>query len=379
MRGSVPSNATIAVEAIEPPTPGSSLAPVFFQASLIPYLLFLYFLNYKRNYVPHLANFGFQYLLLFVIATAVAGVLSQKLFDSSLANVDWIHGSAESLLTISNIFIVIGFKDSMSRRNASMKPAFLIASGTTFLLVAFVIYGTIEDFEEHNHFLWGFGNTHQNWPWVVRAEPENALSIPTWIIHGMSVVEYIVAMNLVWKFAEATGNPRWKGLTWGMMPNHASSICAVMHHFFYNNDKLLFLVTMQAFFTMLGSTTTMIATFRIARSNGWTLGGHETVIEENSEQQHLQLLYEPTSNVFLLTKLMCFTLLLSYVIKYGELAFFFPETSNVIIALMGVISFPFTMMVYYAFLSFKEHFVVTEETSSLLEHSGTLKSNGTFA
>ena len=30
------------------------------------------------------------------------------------------------------------------------------------------------------------------------------------------------AAGLVWDYAEATGNERWKGLTWGMLPLHAS-------------------------------------------------------------------------------------------------------------------------------------------------------------
>jgi hypothetical protein len=82
------------------------LVPIFFQASLVPYLLFLYFLSYRGNRIPNLANFGFQFLLVFVFGTVIAGILAKTMFDSTLANVDWLHGSAESLLTISNIVIV---------------------------------------------------------------------------------------------------------------------------------------------------------------------------------------------------------------------------------------------------------------------------------
>ena len=38
----------------------------FFQASLLPYLLFLYFLGFEGNRTPKVAQFGFQFLLLFV-------------------------------------------------------------------------------------------------------------------------------------------------------------------------------------------------------------------------------------------------------------------------------------------------------------------------
>eukprot|EP00249_Psilotum_nudum_P010763 c22748_g1_i1 orf=276-833(+) len=47
-------------------------------------------------------------------------------------------------------------------------------------------------------------------------EPKNALSLPTWIIHVGSVVEWVTAMALVWEYGQISGNIRWKGLSWGM-------------------------------------------------------------------------------------------------------------------------------------------------------------------
>ena len=40
---------------------------------------------------------------------------------------------------------------------------------------------------------------------TIHQEPENALSFPTWVIHISSVVEWAIAMALVWKYAEVTG------------------------------------------------------------------------------------------------------------------------------------------------------------------------------
>jgi len=80
---------------------------------------------------------------------------------------------------------------------------------------------------------------------VVRDEPANALSIPTWAIHVSSLVEWLVAMGLVWQYADVCGNPRWKGLTWGMLPLHTSGICACTYHFFYNSEKVEWLVALQ--------------------------------------------------------------------------------------------------------------------------------------
>jgi hypothetical protein len=44
-------------------------------------------------------------------------------YHTSLANVDWLHGSAESLLTITNIFIVLGLRGALRGDTAAAPPA----------------------------------------------------------------------------------------------------------------------------------------------------------------------------------------------------------------------------------------------------------------
>ena len=70
---------------------------------------------------------------------------------------------------------------------------------------------------------------------TIHMEPSNALSVPTWAIHVSSVTEWIAAMALMWKYAEVSGNARWKGMTWGMMPALGSAMAACTWHFFYNS------------------------------------------------------------------------------------------------------------------------------------------------
>ena len=135
---------------------------------------------------------------------------------------------------------------------------------------------------------------------------------------------------------------------------HASSICAVTHHFFYNNPDLLFLVTTQGFLTLLGNTTTMIAAWRIAKSNGWTLLGRSASDTEETlplELTHLQ--HNTDSNTILLAKLVAFTVVLSYIIKYGELSLMFPATSNACIALSMIIGIPTITASYFALQSIR--------------------------
>lgn len=50
--------------------------------------------------------------LVFVIVTIPAGIYAEKALDKALANVDWLHGGAEFFLTLSNISIVIGFRQA---------------------------------------------------------------------------------------------------------------------------------------------------------------------------------------------------------------------------------------------------------------------------
>lgn len=83
------------------------IAPQLFAVSLFPYLGFLYHLTKARGVTnaPKLMVVGFYFLLAFVFATIPAGIYAKQQYGTSLANVDWLHGSAESLLTITNLLI----------------------------------------------------------------------------------------------------------------------------------------------------------------------------------------------------------------------------------------------------------------------------------
>ncbi|KAL7577888.1 hypothetical protein ACA910_007527 [Epithemia clementina (nom. ined.)] len=363
---------------------GQNWAGLFFQASLLPYLLFLYFLAFRGNQIPSLTNFGFQFILLFVVSTIPAGILSKSVYGTSLANVDYLHGGAELLLTVANILIVLGFKETMTKGGSNNlnndddeqqppvwfdKPrqialataagfAVLCALGPTFLTDA------------HSPFLFGLGAFPDNqvlqFPWVSHSEPVNALSIPTWLIHFSSVLEYWIAMGLAWQFASVTGNERWKGLTWGMLPLHASGICACTYHFFYNAPNLQFLVTAQAGLTLLGNLTLLWAAYRIAASNGWS--PQELLPSPNQSTSPKGLVADglamkpltpltsnnlvplpgiggwvvgpTTSNVDLALNLGAATVALSYLVKYGSLGLDAPFLANPFLATAMIVTIP---------------------------------------
>ena len=88
-------------------TLGEVIAPQLFSLSLWPYLGFLYFLTKGRQAsgAPNVMVGGFYFLLVFVFATIPAGIYAKNVYGTSLSNVDWLHGSAESMLTITNLLI----------------------------------------------------------------------------------------------------------------------------------------------------------------------------------------------------------------------------------------------------------------------------------
>ena len=86
-----------------------------FALSLFPYLGFLWFLT-RTKQMPRLALIGFYCTLVFVAVTIPAGIYAQVHYGQSLSNVDWLHGSAESFLALSNILIVLGFRQAVIQR-----------------------------------------------------------------------------------------------------------------------------------------------------------------------------------------------------------------------------------------------------------------------
>lgn len=86
-----------------------------FALSLFPYLGFLWFLT-RSGQAPRLALIGFYGTLVFVAVTIPAGIYAQVAYGEQLANVDWLHGGAEVFLTLSNILVVLGFRQAIQQK-----------------------------------------------------------------------------------------------------------------------------------------------------------------------------------------------------------------------------------------------------------------------
>ena len=94
----------------------------------------------------------------------------------------------------------------------------------------------------------------------------HALSIPTWIIHVSSVIEWVAAIWLISTYAEVSGNRTWYALSAAMLPALVSAMCACTWHYFDNPKSLEWLVTLQAAMTLVGNFTLMAAGWWIWRS-----------------------------------------------------------------------------------------------------------------
>ncbi|NJO74808.1 MAG: DUF3593 domain-containing protein [Leptolyngbyaceae cyanobacterium RM1_406_9] len=86
-----------------------------FALSLFPYLGFLWFLT-RSGQTPRLALIGFYMTLVFVAVTIPVGIYAQVTYGESLANVDFLHGGAESFLTLSNVLVLLGFRQAIRQK-----------------------------------------------------------------------------------------------------------------------------------------------------------------------------------------------------------------------------------------------------------------------
>lgn len=109
----------------------------------------------------------------------------------------------------------------------------------------------------------------------------HALSIPTWIIHISSVIEWIAAIWLIWTYGEVKGDRSWFALSFAMLPALVSAMCACTWHFFDNSESLEWVVTLQAAMTVVGNCTLCAAAWWIWRNA--QLENNQTMKTDESE------------------------------------------------------------------------------------------------
>ena len=379
----------------------TTLEANLFAASLFPYLFFLFFLGKPETAFPKRALFGFKFLLVFVFATIPAGIYAKVHYSDILANVDWLHGSAESLLTITNLLIVLGMREGLrdaerdakeeqeragqgtsggtetmacssvssygknsdgrivdtstkndDDSNVNINSTFALA-GLTLLVVgaaALVSSSSPDAIAATKDSIVDVADGSVVSSLIASAkhgEPDNALSLPTWVIHTSSLIEWLVAMSLIWNYADVKKRPSYKGMTWGMVTSHASGLAACTFHVFYNSPTLNSVVALQAGLTCLGNATLGIAAFRMYQE-GKRLGISSNGGDEDDAVSVLtgsRALQPPSStsfletDAFLLLKLLVVSTLVSAAVKWGSLFVDFPFEPSLLLA-YSMVLFP---------------------------------------
>ena len=79
-----------------------------FAISILPYAIFLFFL-YKIKSVNNFVKTGFSLTVFFVFITILVSLFTLNYYDKTLVEVDFLHGFAESFLTLSDFVILFGF------------------------------------------------------------------------------------------------------------------------------------------------------------------------------------------------------------------------------------------------------------------------------
>ena len=87
---------------------GSIDNAALFAISIVPYAIFLYYL-YKIKYVNKFVKTGFSLTVLFVLITILVSIFTLNYYGKTLVEIDFMHGLAESFLTLSDFVILFGF------------------------------------------------------------------------------------------------------------------------------------------------------------------------------------------------------------------------------------------------------------------------------
>ncbi|AGY60000.1 DUF2499 domain-containing protein [Gloeobacter kilaueensis] len=95
----------------------------------------------------------------------------------------------------------------------------------------------------------------------------HALSLPTWIIHVASVLEWTLAIVLIARYSTHRGAGAFRVLCWGMLPALIGAMAVLSWHYFDNGAELAYLGTVQAAMTLVGNVTLALAAFWIDRDS----------------------------------------------------------------------------------------------------------------
>lgn len=88
------------------------------------------------------------------------------------------------------------------------------------------------------------------------------LSFQTWYIHCLSVIDWLLFIELFWKYAYQIKSKTLIYLSSVLILFFLSAICIVTWHYFSNFQTLKWLIGFQSILTLVGNCSLIFATWR---------------------------------------------------------------------------------------------------------------------
>nr|YP_009551047.1 hypothetical protein Ycf49 [Pseudellipsoidion edaphicum]QAA12057.1 hypothetical protein Ycf49 [Pseudellipsoidion edaphicum] len=79
------------------------------------------------------------------------------------------------------------------------------------------------------------------------------LSFQTWYIHSLSVIDWLVFIEICWQYAYQTKSKKIINLTTSLTTFFLSGLCILTWHYFFNSTNLIWLIIFQSLLTLLGN------------------------------------------------------------------------------------------------------------------------------
>lgn len=79
------------------------------------------------------------------------------------------------------------------------------------------------------------------------------LSFQTWYIHSLSVIDWLVFIEICWRYSYQTKSKKIIRLSTSLGTFILSGMCILTWHYFFNYTSLIWLIIFQSFLTLLGN------------------------------------------------------------------------------------------------------------------------------
>ena len=218
------------------PEANNLLTPVFI-ASAPPCAALAYFLHKIQSF-PRGATVGFACFCIFGSLAGPAEIFSQQVHGVSFFDCNWIHGTISSLFAISSCVSNMSILETLrGEPDSGYGPALRFCAISVSLVLAMAASEYWSGFQVHSPHWYGIldgaaGALPTN-------EPENVLSVATWLIHALEISQFQILLRLTsrWaQFVSSTGEETSmvRRLVWGLVPLQWSNMAIFVFHLFYN-------------------------------------------------------------------------------------------------------------------------------------------------